>query len=479
MGFATTLTMATCLGAAIAQTAITVDLGTTHQTIDGFGFSQAFGRAREFQKVNSTAQKQGLDLLFDTTVGAGMTIIRNRIGSGGTGDSIEPKSPGSPTGTPTYVWDNDDSGQIWLSKQAMSYGVKTIYADAWGAPGFMKTNGIEGSGGYLCGTTGHTCTSGDWRQAYANFLVKYVQLYNAAGIPITHLGFLNEPDYSVGYSSMLINVSTAAEVTSFLPTLHTTLQAANLTSQVTIACCDTISWSDAKKVTAALASANQITPYLGLLTSHMYSGEPNSLISTTLSNLPPVWMTEGADLKSAWCTTWYSSGGACEGLTWASKIATGILSADLSAYIYWQGLEVNQPQASSYLVAVLDGATATPSGRLWAFAMWSRFIRPGAVRLGTTGTISSVQIGAFKNTDGSVVVVFTNSGSSAKSAAVSVSGFTPSAASAWLTDNSNSVNSTSATLSGGVVTVSLPSYSVVTVKLTGAAGNGKTSISSK
>lgn len=188
--------MATCLGAAIAQTAITVDLGTTHQTIDGFGFSQAFGRAREFQKVNSTAQKQGLDLLFDTTVGAGMTIIRNRIGSGGTGDSIEPKSPGSPTGTPTYVWDNDDSGQIWLSKQAMSYGVKTIYADAWGAPGFMKTNGIEGSGGYLCGTTGHTCTSGDWRQAYANFLVKYVQLYNAAGIPITHLGFLNEPDYS-------------------------------------------------------------------------------------------------------------------------------------------------------------------------------------------------------------------------------------------------------------------------------------------
>lgn len=330
---------------------------------------------------------------------------------------------------------------------------------------------------------------------------------------------------------MLINVSTAAEVTSFLPTLHTTLQAANLTSQVTIACCDTISWSDAKKVTAALASANQITPYLGLLTSHstsfsnpnfpcayilipllkraaafgmepttpqadfldnrfegyqltviigiVYSGEPNSLISTTLSNLPPVWMTEGADLKSAWCTTWYSSGGACEGLTWASKIATGILSADLSAYIYWQGLEVNQPQASSYLVAVLDGATATPSGRLWAFAMWSRFIRPGAVRLGTTGTISSVQIGAFKNTDGSVVVVFTNSGSSAKSAAVSVSGFTPSAASAWLTDNSNSVNSTSATLSGGVVTVSLPSYSVVTVKLTGAAGNGKTSISSK
>lgn len=182
---------------ALAQTSVTVSLGTTYQTIDGFGFSQAFGRASEFQQLNSsTAQKQGLDLLFDTTVGAGMTIIRNRIGSGGTGDSIEPDSPGSPTATPNYVWDDNDAGQVWLSQQAMGYGVKTMYADAWSAPGFMKTNGEESDGGYLCGTTGHTCDSGDWRQAYANFLVEYVQLYKQAGISITHLGFLNEPDYS-------------------------------------------------------------------------------------------------------------------------------------------------------------------------------------------------------------------------------------------------------------------------------------------
>ncbi|ROW04741.1 hypothetical protein VMCG_04872 [Cytospora schulzeri] len=455
--------LAAHLGVAVAQTAITVNLGTKYQSIDGFGFSQAFGRASEFQQLNSTtAQKQGLDLLFDTTVGAGMTIIRNRIGSGSTGDSIEPDSPGSPNATATYVWDDYDAGQVWLSQQAMSYGVNTIYADAWSAPGFMKTNGIESDGGYLCGTTGHTCDSGDWRQAYANFLVEYVQLYKQAGISITHLGFLNEPDYSVGYSSMLITTSDPVEVTSFVPTLYATLQAANLTSQVTIACCDTISWLDAKTVTAALAAANSITPYIGLLTSHMYGSDPTTPISTTLTDLPPVWMTEGADLNDAWCTTWYSSGGLCEGMTWANKIATGILSANLSAYIYWEGLEINQPQASSYLVAVLDGATATPSGRLWAFAMWSRFIRPGAVRLGATGTISSVQVGAFENTDGSVVVVFTNSGSSAQSAAVSFSGFAPSEASAWLTDNSNSVNSTSASLSGGVVTVSLPSYSVVT-----------------
>lgn len=190
------LAVACHLGMVAAQTAIKVDLTTTYQTIDGFGFSQAFGRASQFQALNTTAQKQGLDLLFSTTTGAGMTIIRNRIGSGGAGDGIEPTSPGSPTASPTYVWDGSDAGQVWLSQQAMSYGVKTFYADAWSAPGFMKTNGDEANGGYLCGTTGHNCSSGDWRQAFANMLVKYVQLYADAGIPITHLGFLNEPDYT-------------------------------------------------------------------------------------------------------------------------------------------------------------------------------------------------------------------------------------------------------------------------------------------
>jgi O-glycosyl hydrolase len=212
--------------------------------------------------------------------------------------------------------------------------------------------------------------------------------------------------------------------------------------------------------------------YLGLITSHSYTSNPNSVMSTSLR----VWQTENAALSSSWCTTWYSSGGQCEGLTWASKIATGLYSANLSAYLYWQGAEVNQV-TSSFLV-LSDGTTVTPSGRLWAFAHWSRFVRPGARRVSTTGTIGSVQIGAFLNTDNSVIVVFTNSGSSAQSAAVSFAGFTPSVAVAYLTDNSGTMAATSATLSGGVVTVSMTAYSALTVKLTGSLGGGSSGTTS-
>lgn len=94
---------------------------------------------------------------------------------------------------------------------------------------------------------------------------------------------------------------------------------------------------------------------------------------------------------------------------------------------------MNELQASSYLVAS-TGTTVTPSGRLWAFAMWSRFIRPGAFRVSSSGTVSGVAYGAFKNVDGSVIAVFTNTGTTAQNVKISISGFTPTTATAYLTD---------------------------------------------
>ncbi|KAI0846208.1 glycoside hydrolase family 30 protein [Daldinia vernicosa] len=453
--------LAASIGQTYAQSALTVNTASTLQQIDGFGVSQAFGRAAEFRDMLSgDPQKQGLDYLFNTTTGAGLTIIRNRIGSGTTNsDSILPKSPGGPSAAANYSFDDDDRGQVWFSQQAMKYGVKTIYADAWSAPGFMKTNNNENNGGYLCGTPGHSCSSGDWRQPYADFLVQYVKYYSERGIPITQLGFLNEPDYVTSYSSMQ---SGANEAASFIPILHDTLEANGL-GNVSITCCDAMGWNSQRSITQGLVSAG-MEKYLGYITSHMYTGDPNSVISTKLKT----WQTEAADLQSRWCATWYGGGGQCEGFTWAQKIHNGLANANLSAYIYWQGVEVNQFQASSYLVAS-DGKTLTPSGRLWAFAMWSRFVRPGAYRVSTSGSVSSTGITAFKNADGSVVVVFLNSGGSQQSVKVSFKDFTPAAAEAFVTDNTRSVASVESTLADGTVTVSVPSRGMLTVKLTAAS----------
>ena len=180
---------------------ITVDTTKTYQTIDGFGFSEAFQRANNIVNLPAPQQKALLDLLFNTTTGAGFSILRIGIGSSLTSDkdymnTIEPTNPGSPTAKPTYVWDGKDSGQVFVAQQAVAYGVKTFYGNAWTAPAFMKTNNNENNGGYLCGVSGEKCTSGDWRQAYANYLIAWAQFYATIGVNITHLGFLNEPENS-------------------------------------------------------------------------------------------------------------------------------------------------------------------------------------------------------------------------------------------------------------------------------------------
>ncbi|KAH8894627.1 cellulosome enzyme [Thozetella sp. PMI_491] len=437
---------------------ITVKTGSTLQVIDGFGCSQAFKRAAQFRDTSETLRKQALELMFNATTGAAFSIIRNRVGSGGAGDSILPASPGSPTGTPKYSFDKDDEGQVWFSQQAMSYGVKTIYADAWSAPGFMKTSGSESKSGYLCGTTGHTCSSGDWRKAYADFLVQYIKYYADLGIPVTHIGFLNEPEFVASYSTMQIG-NDAGEAISFIPTLHDAVQLAGL--NVSVACCDAMGWNTQKSWTSRLVSAG-MEQYLGIITSHAYASEPTSAIPGTKL---PVWLTEAGPDSSGFKTTWYASGGASEGMTWANKLATGFLNANLSAYLFWEGYENKQQQSGSHLLDT-DGTSVIPSGIFWAFTMWSRYIRPGAYRLVVSGSLPSIMTGAFKNVDGSLVVLFTNSGASARTADVTFDGLKLTTATAILTDNSHKAASTDATVTDGALSVSVPGHSVVTVRLT-------------
>jgi O-glycosyl hydrolase len=135
-------------------TSITVNLDQKYQTIDGFGCAEAFQRAVQMSKLTEDKQQYTLDLLFSTTNGAGLSILRNGIGSSPDMSSdhmvsIQPTSPGGPSSAPRYIWDGSDNKQLWVSQEAVKRGVKTIYADAWSAPGYMKTNGNDANGGSL------------------------------------------------------------------------------------------------------------------------------------------------------------------------------------------------------------------------------------------------------------------------------------------------------------------------------------------
>lgn len=396
------------LGAAFAQrlttfaaSSVTIDGATRYQSIDGFGISEAFGQAQAMRDVASTsAQQQMLDLLFNPAAGAGFTILRNEIPSD-TAHTIEPASPGSPAAPPHYVWSGDDWGQVWLSQQAQRYGIKRFYADAWGAPAFMKTNDSDTNGGTLCGALGaDTCTTGDWRQAYANYLVQYIKDYQSAGIRLTEIGYVNEPNYAPSYSSM---VMTPDQTEDFAKVLGPTLLHAGLSTR--IACCDTEGWDSAPEYTSAITGDPVASRYVSIISSHGYNAAPDSPL--TAANGKQVWETEWStftDFDPAW-----DDGSDSSGFSWAQNIYTGLTAANLNAFFYWWGVTTSTDNES---LIQLSGTTVTPAKRLWAFASYSRFVRPGARRIGASSSDSNLEVTAYKNASGSLAIVILNTATS-------------------------------------------------------------------
>ncbi|MGH3186874.1 MAG: hypothetical protein ACRDPY_01380 [Streptosporangiaceae bacterium] len=110
-----------------------------------------------------------------------------------------------------------------------------MFADAWSAPAFMKTNDSQINGGTLCGVPGATCASGDWRQAYANYLAQYAKDYAAAGDPLSYVGPENEANIGPGYDSMIM---TPAQTANFMQFLGPTLLRSGLRTQAE--CCATL-----------------------------------------------------------------------------------------------------------------------------------------------------------------------------------------------------------------------------------------------
>ena len=148
--------------------------------------------------------------------------------------------------------------------------------------------GTDFNGGYLCGVTNASCATGDWRQAYANKIVKYIQDYQDNGINVKYVGFLNEPDLNTSYASMQSNGQQAAD---FIEVLYPTLKKAGLNTQ--IACCDGSGWEQNRERLTGIQQAGKENE-LGLVTSHGYSSYPGAPFQTNKH----VWQTEWSTFVS-------------------------------------------------------------------------------------------------------------------------------------------------------------------------------------
>ncbi|MGO9822717.1 MAG: glycoside hydrolase family 30 beta sandwich domain-containing protein [Solirubrobacteraceae bacterium] len=449
---------------------VTIDPAKQYQRIAGFGVSEGFGQAKTLMNAPASVQKRVLSLLYSPTRGAALTILRNEI-SADVGFTIEPRAPSGPNAKPSYLTlaeVDQDRGQLWFAKQIRAdFGVSDVFADAWSAPGFMKTNDSPFDRGTVCGVPGASCKSGDWRQAYANYLVQYAKDYAAAGVPLTDVGPENEanplpPGARRGggaprQDSMSMS---AAQTANFMQILGATLARSGLSTRAE--CCASISWNWAQQYAAAIEIDKQANTATALFTSHGYFFPPDSPLKGWSK---PVWETEWAPLGTGPFDAAWDDGSQSSGFTWALNIYTGLTKANLSAFLYLWGANTS-PSAGTGgpnggLVEV-EGNTVATSGRLWAFASYSRFIRPGAVRIGTTTTRPGLEVSAFRNSDGSIAVVVLNSARSRQVATFSLRGLDAAHVTPYLTDTSHELSAqTPITVRSSAFTAILPSRSLV------------------
>lgn len=163
-------------------TVIDVTDTTTYQTIDGFG--GALTDSSAWLIFNSPQRTAIMNDLFSVGAGGGYNMVRLPMGA-------------SDFARNNYSYDDsccdlngfsvqhDAAYIIPLLQQARQINPEVkVLAVPWSAPGWMKFNNSFTGGGYL---------RNDLYGMYADYFVKFLQGYQAAGVPIHSLSMQNEP----------------------------------------------------------------------------------------------------------------------------------------------------------------------------------------------------------------------------------------------------------------------------------------------
>ena len=149
--------------------------------------------------------------------------------------------------------------------------------------------------------------------------------------------------------------------------------------------------------------------------------------------------TEWSDGGSTWTPTWDVSGNNFEGFQWAVYMHNAF-SKNVAGWSHWW---CSWTGGDASLVLV-DGSSYQIAARLWAFAGYFRFARPGAVRVAASnGGVEDIYVTAWENTNGTIAVPVINTAHYTYTLNMELPGTSVNHAVAYLIDNEHNVTAES------------------------------------
>ncbi|GMK43279.1 hypothetical protein PghCCS26_04060 [Paenibacillus glycanilyticus] len=386
-----------------AELTIDVDENTKYQTIDGFGGALTDSSAYVVSQMDNQAKDALMNKLFSREGdGVGFSYMRLPMGASDFATSIytyDDMPPGETDPNLEHFSVAHDSAYIIpFLKQALQINPDLkIMGTPWSAPGWMKTTDSSVKGKL----------KEEYYGVYAQYFVKFIEAYEAEGIPIDAVTLQNEPHFEpADYPGMRMEPADQAKFVKDY--LGPAFEAAKIDTKIVVW---DHNWSEPDYPIEVLNDPDA-KKYIAGSAFHGYSG--NVSAQSLVHDQHPdkdIYFTE-------------SSGGEfapdfAGNVQWdAQNLIIGATRNWARTSLKWNiALDENH---GPYVGGCSDcrGIVTVNSGtdevkyneEFYAFGQASKFVLPGAQRIkSNTFGAGSIEDVAFVNKDGSKVLVALNS----------------------------------------------------------------------
>jgi O-glycosyl hydrolase len=391
---------------------LAIDPTTTYQTIAGFGgANQMWGTT--FPTISDMKLAFGND---ETDLG--LSIFRVRVAS-------------NPSEWPLIVN---------VIKEAKKYGA-IIQASPWSPPAALKSNGSD-IGGYLLEEN---------YEAFADHLNDYISYMASQNADIDVISIQNEPDIQVSYESCDWS---SAQIRNFLKDfghlINTKLAAPE-------------SFNFNQSLTNDILNDTDAAANMDIVAGHIY-GSGLAPFPLAESKAKEIWMTEylmNLNTGNAGAPAWTSYSEEAKWNETMQMLGTihQAMQHNWNAYIWWY--------LKRYYSFIGDGTNGTVSGQVLkrghAFAHFSKFVKPGFVRVKTEFVTSEALISAYKSDDQTVVVLINPGTVAITNIGIKIAGQVPASATQYITTLSSNREKTTLQQQDSNLIIALPSKSVTTI----------------
>jgi len=382
---------------------IEVNDSVNYQQIDGFGASLTDSSAWLIsQKLTEAQRTQLLEMLFDRKKGIGLGILRQPMGASDfalrsyTYDDLPPGQ--TDPNMKSFSIEHDRAYIIPILRRSLALNPNLkIIGSPWSPPGWMKTSGSTIEGTLLPSAFA----------PLAKYFVKYVQAYEASGVPIFAVTPLNEPlNIPNDYPGMGMS---ADEQSKFVrENLGPAFRDSGIQSKILVF---DHNWNQIEFALSVLDDP-KAAAYAAGTAIHCYGGTVTA--QSELHNRFPekgIWLTECSGGEWQKGKLLQEAMELIIGATrnWAKSVVLWNLALDQEHKPYLGGCKTCRG------VVTIDHSSSptkvVPNVDFTALGHASKFLSPGAVRIQSNtfdpGSLESV---AFLNPDGSIVLIVLNSG---------------------------------------------------------------------